>query len=164
MIIPEKGQFSFDEVWAKVKKIQRKQTERLLTKEDVEKAIELRERSARVVVLAWGGFVPCEPGDIRRKRIHSTKLILFYSGKIQCSRNKSCGRVDVKEANKIFATGPLFGILYPHLRPTDMPFISDEGKLEKPLSRAELLDIMLKNREYGQIVRHLQENNMICDE
>jgi len=163
-MIPEKGQFSFDRVWKKVQKTQHNHAKRLLTKEDVKKAIALRERSVRAVVLAWGGFVPCEPGTARMEKVHATKLILFYNGEIRCSRNHSCRRVDVKKANKIFATGPLFGLIYPHQIPKDMPTITDEGELLKPLSKTELLDIMLKDRKYGRVVRWLQENNRICED
>jgi len=162
-MIPEKGQFSFDEVWKKVKTAQHRHKDRLLTEKDVKEAIALREKSAKSVVLAWGGFVPSGPGTGKKDRVYATKLILFYNGKIKCSRNHSCRRLDIKKANKIFAAGPIFDMIYPYQIPKDMPTITNEGELLYPLSKTELLDIMLKNRKYGRIFRWLQENNRVCE-
>ena len=152
-MIPNKGKFNFDEIWEEVKAAQKRCRQRLLSENQVRRAVSLREYSVKEAVVAWGGFVP----NCYKYRAHSTKLYLYYNGEFKCERNFSCTR-SFARGNWLFETGPLFGIIIPSKYPRWFPKITNNGKLLNKIQNNELIRIILRDRVYGLIVRELQNN------
>ena len=147
--------FSFDEIWQEVEKTQKRARQRCLTESDVRRALDLRIKSIRNEVVAWGGFVP----NSYNYKAFSTKLSLMYNGNIHCNRDSSCSRSfgNVGNGNCLFERGSLFGILTPSEYPRWFPKINNNGTLSEKVSKDKLLKIMLRDRQYGLIVRELNK-------
>jgi len=144
--------FSFNEIWQTVENVQKQARQRCLTESDVKRAINLRNNSVRNEVVAWGGFVP----NCYNYKAFSTKLSLMYNGDIYCCRNSSCSR-SFARGNYLFERGPLFGLLMPSKYPKWFPKINNDGTLSKKISKEKLLKVMLRDRQYGLIIRELNK-------
>jgi len=158
MILPKKGNFCFENIWKAVQKVQENIDDRniALVRSDVEKSIELRQRSALRVVVAWGSHIP----NIVYCKVNITKLILHYSGKFEVFKTRLITTAVAKHS-QILEFGPIFGIINSIETPEWFPKITNEGNLTTEISRDTIMQVMLKDRQYGKVIKYLQENNKI---
>ena len=152
MILP-KITYSIDEVWKQVELVQVGCRARCLSRLDVEQAIDLRKNSIRHKVIAWGGFVPTS----YRGKAFSTRLILYYDSSISCERKSSCIR-SYGNGETLYEASGLFGLKAKSKYPRWFPKIENDGTVIEQVSKNKLLRVMLKDRQYGTILKKILDN------